>query len=296
MRPESGQASLEWVGLVLLASLAFGGLVLLVPRTDGRSVGGFLAHRILCAVRGRCDDGDAALARVYGPHDAALAREWAPGLVYEPGEPSLPVDYRSCRRHACADAPDDPDLDAHYSRSGRQATVFTQRWRSQGRLYLAYWLYYPDSNTTVLHSDWVWNHSPLRLVHGYPGFHLDDWEVAVVRIDPDGSVWARASSHGHWQACKWAQCRNRWVRWSGWSRVSRGSHAGHIPGRLTRSARLRFRPSLPGVDLHERTSTAEGLRLVPLESLNWGAYRRLGEDVDPPWEKETWADLEHGRP
>jgi hypothetical protein len=293
VRSQSGQASVEWLGLVLLASLAFGGLDVAAPRLDGRSFGGFLAHRIVCAVRGGCDDGDAALARAYGPGDAALARELAPSVVYERGEPSLPVDYRRCRRHACADAPDDPDLDAHRSRAGQQATAFVQRWRSRGRLYIGYWLYYPDSNTTLLHSDWAWNHSPLKLVHGYPGFHRDDWEVVVVRIDRDGTVWARASSHGHWQACKWLACRGRWVRASGWSRVSRGSHAGHIPGTRRHG---RFRPSLAGLDLRERTSTAEGLRLVPLESLNWGAYRRLGEDVKPPWEKESWGDLEHGRP
>lgn len=293
MRSESGQATVEWVGLLLLASLAFGALELAVARMDGRSFGGFLAHRIVCAVRGGCDDGDAALARVYGGRDAALAREWAPSLVYERGEPSLPVDYRRCRKRACSDAPDDPDLDAHHSRSGQQSTVFTQHWRSHRRLYIAYWLYYPDSNTTLAHSDWLWNHSPLKLVHQYPGFHLDDWEVAVVRIDPDGSVWARASSHGHWQACKWAVCRGKWVRASGWSRVSRGSHAGHIPGTRRHG---RFRPSLAGLDLRERTSTAEGLRLVPLESLDWGAYHRLGKDVSPPWEKGSWSDLEHGEP
>ena len=293
MRSERGQASVEWVGLVLLASLAFGGVVALLPRVDGRSFGGFLAHRIVCAVRGGCDDGDAALAREYGPHHAALARAYAPSLVYEPGEPSVPVDYRRCRRHACADAPDDRDLDVHYPAPRSRATVFTQRWRSHGRLYIAYWLYYPDSNSTVLGLDKAWNHSGLRFLRDYPGYHLDDWEVAVVRVDPDGSVWARSSAHGHWQSCKWRSCRDRWLRASGWSRVSRGSHAGHIPGR--RRGR-RFRPSLPGVDLHERTSTAEGLRLVPIESLDWGAYRRLPGGPSPPWEKETWSDLEHGRP
>ena len=293
MRCERGQASVEWVGLVLLASLTFGGLVLAVPRVDGRSLGGFLAHRIVCAVRQGCDDGDATLARLYGRHDALLARAYAPSLVYEPGEPSLPVDYRRCRRRACADAPDDHDLDTHYPTRGRQATVFTQRWRHGGRLYLAYWLYYPDSNSAVLGSDKLWNHSPLRYVHRYPGYHLDDWEVTVVRIDPDGSVWARSSAHGHWQSCKWRSCRGRWVRASGWSRVSRGSHAGHIPG--TRRGR-RFRPSLPGLDLRERTTTSEGVRLVPLESLDWGAYRPQEGGPEPPWEKETWPDLEHGRP
>ena len=42
-------------------------------------------------------------------------------------------------------------------------------------------------------------------------------------------VWARASSHGHYQGCKERFCHNRWMRASGWTRVSRGSHAGHLP-------------------------------------------------------------------
>lgn len=293
MRSEHGQATVEWLGLVMLASLALGGMIMLVPRVDGRSFAGFLGHRLACAVRGGCHDGDRALSGAYGRRDAALARALAPGLVYEPGERSVPVDYRRCRRHACADAPDDRDLDVHYPSFGNHATAFTQRWRSHGRLYIAYWLYYPDSNSSVAGLDELWRHSGLRFLGDYPGYHLDDWEVAVVRVDRDGSVWARSSSHGHWQSCKWLGCRNRWVRASGWTRVSRGSHAGHIPGR--RRGR-RFRPSVPGVDLHERTSSAEGLRLIPIESLDRGAYRRLPGGPAPPWEKETWSDLEHGRP
>src|SRR3954447_14039968 len=196
MRAEQGQASIEWIALTLLASLAFSAAVAAAPLFDGRSLGGFFAHRIVCAIRGsRCDDGGALLARLYGPRDAALARAYAPSLLYEPGERSLPVDYRRCRRHACADAPDDRDLDVHRSDAGEPATAFTQRWRANGRLYIGYWLYYPDSNTAVLGSDKAWNHSPLKLIRGYPGFHLDDWEAAEVRFDPDGSVWMRVSSH-----------------------------------------------------------------------------------------------------
>jgi len=295
MTDEQGQASVEWVGLLLLVSLALGGVVAFAPRVDGRSLGGFLAHRMVCAVRLGCDDGDASLARMYGRREAALVRANAPGLAYESGEPSLPVDFRHCRRLACAAAPDDRDLDSHRSSRGEPATVFTHVVRRRGHLYIQYWLYYPDSNTTLLASDKLWNHSPLRLAGRYPGFHLDDWEGYEVRTDRDGSVWARATSHGHWQACKWSKCRDRWTRSSGWSRVSRGSHAGHIPGEL-RGRRGRFRSWLPGRELRERTSTAEGLRLVPLESLDWSAYRPLDEDIAPPWEKGAWGDPEGGRP
>ena len=78
---------------------------------------------------------------------------------------------------------------------------------------------------------------------------------------------------------------------TGWTRVSRGSHAGHIPlgaerrggaGPLResrsaaglRAGRVRHFPLLPGRDLRERTSTAEGLRLIPLETHDRRAYGR----------------------
>ena len=154
-----------------------------------------------------------------------------------------------------------------------------------GRTYIQYWLYYPDSNTAWAGSDEVWEHNYLmpligKVVRGtsdYPGFHEDDWEGYQVRIDPDGRVWARASSHRHYQGCKEAACRGRWMGASGWTRVSRGSHAGHLPAssprrRFRACARRRRVPQAAlhacaaGVNLRERTSTAEGLRLIPLES------------------------------
>jgi hypothetical protein len=287
MGRENGQASVEWIACVLLVALALSGAFALAPAVDGRSFGGFLAHRLVCAVKGGCDDGDAALGRAYGEGDAALARAHAPNLVYEPGERQLPVDYRRCRSRDCADGPDDRDLDVHRTTAGRRATVFTRVIRRNRRVYVQYWLYYPDSNTAWAGSDKVWERSVLlqligKVVRGkykYPGFHLDDWESFQVRIDPDGRVWARASSHGHYQGCKRRFCRNRWVGGTGWTRVSRGSHAGHIP--LPRRRRPR-----------ERTTTAEGLRLIPLETLDRDAYEPYDPDVSPPWQKEAYGDPE----
>ena len=77
MHCERGQATIEWVGLVCLAAVGFGALALAVPGVDGRSFGGFLTHRIVCAVRGAAC-ADAALRRVYGPGDAELVRRFAP--------------------------------------------------------------------------------------------------------------------------------------------------------------------------------------------------------------------------
>ena len=167
-------------------------------------------------------------------------REHAPGLVYEPGERQLPVDYRRCRDPACADAPDDRDLDAHRSDAGERATVFTRVLRRGGRTYIQYWLYYPDSNTAWAGSDEIWEQQlpaaagRARSCAGpraYPGFHEDDWEGYQVRIDPDGRVWARATSHGHYQGCKQAACRNRWIGASGLdARVAREPRRPHPGG------------------------------------------------------------------
>ena len=287
---------------MLVLALALGALAAAVPSVNGRSFGGFLTHRIVCAIKGGCDDGDAQLARAYGKRQGRRVRELAPDIVYEPGERQLPVDFRNCRTPACANAPGDRDLDAHRTDAGRRATVFTRVVRRNGRTYLQYWFYYPDSNSTFAGSDKLWRHSALAQLAGkvlrgsmsYPGFHRDDWEAYHVRIDRRGRVAVRASSHGHFQWCKQRRCRNRWGPPSGWTRVSRGSHAGHIPlerraeARGRRLFRIRYGARLPGRDMRERTSTADGLRLVPLESIDRGGYRRNARGVSPPWQKPVY--------
>jgi hypothetical protein len=284
-RSELGQATIEWVALVLACALALGALAAFGPSIDGRTFGASLAHRMACAVRAGCDDGDRALARAYGERDGALVRAHAPNLVYERGERELPVDWRRCRERRCATAPDEPALDVHRSDRGAGATVFTRLLRRGGRTFIQYWLYFPDSNTTFAGADRAWEASWLlprirELVSGsgdWPGYHRDDWESVQVRLDPDGSAWVRASSHGHYQGCKHDHCRNRWVPATGWSRVSYGSHAGHIPMPL---------------DPRERTTTADGLRLIPLETHPTRRYRRLDDDVEPPWRKRAYHDPE----
>ncbi len=149
----------------------------------------------------------------------------------------------------------------------------------------------------------------------YPGFHRDDWEGVFVRIDPDGSSWVKASAHGHYQGCKWRECRNEWTRPTGWVRVSRGSHAGHVPLRVTprphdprngpgmprfitppqSPAPHRPRvPLVPGRNLDERSTTGEALRLIPLETLDWDSYTPLDDQVKPPWRKRAYSDPETG--
>ena len=57
MKSESGQAAIEWVGLVLVVALALGALVVFVPAAGGgdRGLGHALTSTIVCAARGRCD-------------------------------------------------------------------------------------------------------------------------------------------------------------------------------------------------------------------------------------------------
>jgi hypothetical protein len=303
---------------MLLCCLSFGALSAVKDGFDGRSFGGFLTRQLVCAVSGRCDRDERRLAAAYGEHDAATVRELAPNLVYEPGERQLPVDWLGCRRPRCAEAANNPSLDAHSAGTGARATAFTRVLRRHGRLYVQYWLYYPDSNSVLAGADTLWESSWLlprlrRLLSGrsdYPGFHEDDWEAVFVRVDPDGATWMRASSHGHLQGCKWLACHHRWVRSTGWVRVSRGSHAGHVPFRgerrwqRRRPAAPRYVPLpdgprrvplLPGRDLDERTTTGEGLRLVPLETRDHQGYLPLDPGVKPPWLKDAYTDPESGR-
>ena len=114
----------------------------------------------------------------------------------------------------------------------------------------------------------IWNTVVKRVTRqDYPGWHPDDWESVQVRIDDaTGAARMRASSHHS------AQRLDR--RWGGWSRVSYGSHAGHIPDPR---------------DPDERTTTAAGVRLVPIEGLS-AADRATDFEVSPPWEKRVYLD------
>jgi hypothetical protein len=294
---ERGQATAEWIGVVLVVALALGALLAAGPRVDGRSFGGFLAHRIGCAVKGGCSRMDEPLLLAYGSSDAELVRRYAPNIVYEPGTLTLPVDFRQCREHRCSDARDHRDLDVHRSlRGGTHATAFTHVVRDGGETFIQYWFYYPDSTSTVGNTA-----AGYRLVTGkeYPGWHADDWESYQVRIDQSGRVWVRASSHHGYQGCKQAECENSWFPWTGWTRVSWGSHAGHIPTRAPGDGapqwpplrdNRRDAPAYPGVDLRERTTTAEGLVLVPLESMDRRGYERKDPGISPPWDKDVWRD------
>jgi hypothetical protein len=302
---QTGQAAVEWVAAILLIAVCSSTAATAVVRMDGWSLGGLLVHRIACTVKTGCRDGNAELRRAYGARDAAFVRRHLPGLVYESGEPEVPVDWRGCRDTACATAREG-DVDVHRTTQGRPVTVFTRLVRRSGRRYVQYWFYYPDSNTVFAGSDRIWKQNRLLQLGGlalrgsaeYPGYHRDDWEAASVRVDGTGDVRARVTSHGHWQWCKWAACKGRWGPFAGWTRVSRGSHSGHLPARARRPwgwplrRPTEFELQRPGTDLHERTTTPDGIRLVPLETIDRRSYRPQDDEIAPPWLKEAYRDPE----
>ena len=308
MGDERGQATVEWVGLVLLVALALAALAAVVPVGGGRTLAEALAHALVCAVRGGCAAeaarGDAALVAAYGARDAALVRRYAPNIAYERGTYTLPVDWRQCRSHRCSDAPDRPDLDVHRSaRGGVPATAFTHVVHRGDETFLQYWFYYPDSTTTWGGAAAAWSAVDPRGRRGYPGAHPDDWEGFQVRIAASGRALVRATSHHGYQYCKGASpdCAGRWGPWTGWTRVSRGSHAGHIPmaTKLVRSGarhgphRVRFvsHAVRARADVHERVTTAPELRLIPLEPIDPNTYRSLGAGgPSPPWSKTVYRD------
>ncbi len=311
MADERGQATIEWVALVLLVALALGAFLMFGPHVDGRSYGGFLARAIVCAVRGGCDDGRGALAAAYGERDAELVRRFAPNLVYEPGEREIPIDFRRCRTTKCGNAPTDRSLDVSRTDAGVPATVFTHVIHAGSSTFIQYWFYYPDSDSYFpgSHVGWkvlnvanlIWgSHRPLGR---YPGFHHDDWEGYQVDVAPDGRAVVRATSHHGYQWCKQTQCQNQWGADTGWTRVSKGSHAGHIPLRTKlRGVQVhdglvpypvgRYEiqgPAYPGVDLHERTTVSADLTLVPLESVDTSKAPAF-DGIDPPWQKRVYWD------
>jgi hypothetical protein len=270
---DDGQASPEWIGLLFVVALLSAGLVV---ATHGRLPGAALAHQIaahiLCAARlsAACEH-EPQLNAAYGKEVARLVREHAPAIAYERRMVALPVDFRSCREAGCAEGPAAGGVSR--SLSGQRVTAFVHVVEAGGSRYLQYWFYYPDSAT-------------LRgvPVAGRRGYHRDDWETLQVRIAPDGSAVARASSHhGYhheggvlsWGSDTGLVRRSGWGPESGWMFVSGGSHAG--------SATFR-----PGFD---RYTAAADVRLVPLEPMtaDLDAYSFA---IVPPWRKRVYTEPE----
>lgn len=302
MRCERGQGTVEWIGVVLLISVAMLGLVAAGVRVPGAPLARALADRLFCAaaLADECGD-ETRLIAAYGTEVGKLVRRHMPTLVFEKGSRALPVDFRRCRRSECADGPDAGLVDRTDERLPVTAFVHVVDCREgeaeateaegadcsgerAGNLYVQYWTYYVDSAT-------------LRgvPVAGAKGYHLDDWESVQFRFHPDGQVDQRASSHhGHNYASgpgNWgsdagigpvkdgaevlgARHDNGWGPATHLLLVSGGSHAGNV---------FEF----PEVT---RFTSGNRIHLIPLEGIAASDTTRFA--VSPPWLKRVWRDPE----
>lgn len=236
---------------------------------------------------------EAAVARSPGP-EAAVARfeENAPGFASAGSElggeswPGAGTRTAGGRAAARAKAPDC---------SGPRA----------GNLYIQYWTYYADSAT-------------LRGVPviGARGYHRDDWEGVQIRIEPDGSVEERASSHRGYNFSKgtanWgsdaglgplrelaealgAREPGGWGPETRLLLVSGGSHAGNARGlvhidRVTPGRRVHLVPLEPIAATRSTASAATPNASAgrPFAAAA-DAYRFA---ISPPWRKRVWLDPE----
>lgn len=297
-RDEHGQASPEWLGLVLLVTLLAGAVLAAGLPVPGADLGRAIAGRIACAVGlgPDCDGERGDLTLAYGPELAALVGEHAPRLEYEEGMRALPVDFRSCRQDACAEGAGQGLVT--WSLAGEPVTAFAHvvdcrgeraatregydcSGERAGRVYLQYWLYYPGSQTS-------------RALYGDKGFHPDDWESFQVRIDPDGSVDARASSHHGYNGTGgdpindtgWVGLKAAWTDTTGRYSISGGSHAGRL-GRGASRVPVR---GLRAPQSH-RWTPGGAVRLIPIESLS-DEWEDHAFEVTPPWQKPVFHDPE----
>jgi hypothetical protein len=299
---ERGQGTVEWVGTLLVVSLAMLGMVAAGVRVPGAPLARAVADRILCAaaLADGCGD-EPALIAAYGTEVGKLVRRHMPTLAFEKGSRAVPVDFRRCRSTECGDGPTRGLVHRTDSRLPVSAFVHVvdcrpgqaERTESEGgdcsgeragNLYIQYWTYYADSAT-------------LRGVPiiGREGFHFDDWEGVQIRIRPDGDSDERASSHDGYNyersVRNWgsdagigplkdlaevlgARARNGWGPETHLLLISGGSHAGNAVG-------------IPDVD---RFTPGRRVHLIPLEPV--AAESTAHFAISPPWRKHVWFDPE----
>jgi hypothetical protein len=290
MRSERGQGTVEWIGLVLLLSLAMLAAMAVGVRVPGASLARAVADRITCAasLADGCGD-EPTLIAAYGTEVGKLVRQHMPTLAFEEGSQALPVDFRRCRRSECSDGTGEGLV--HKSDERLPVTAFVhvidcregeaERTEADGadcsgeragNLYVQYWTYYADSAT-------------LRGVPiaGKKGYHADDWESVQFRFRPDGKVDQRASSHhgynhsrgiDNWGSDTGIVPRDGWGPATNLLFVSGGSHAGNA---------IAF-PEIP------RFTPGRRVHLIPLEQI--AASSTAAFAVSPPWLKKVWFDPE----
>lgn len=290
MASERGQGTVEWVALVALVSLAILTLVAAGVRVPGATLARAVADRILCAasLANGCGD-EPELIAAYGTEVGGLVRQQMPMLVFERGSHAVPVDFRRCRSSECGDAVGEGLIDG--TEEGLPVTAFVHvvdcregeaeqseaagadcSGERAGNLYVQYWTYYADSAT--------FRGVPIA---GKKGYHEDDWESVQFRINPDGSVDQRASSHhgynyfrsdSNWTSDAGIAAHDGWGPATHLLLVSGGSHAGNAIGSANSD---RF---IPGPRVH----------LVPLEPIASRIAAHFA--ISPPWQKRVWRDPE----
>lgn len=303
-----GQATVEWIGLVLLLASVMVVFTVAGVKLPGAAMAHSVARSLLCAasLSGSCA-GDGSLEGAYGDGLAGLVRAGAPTLFYGRDMLGLPVDYRTCRSPYCAEGPGKGEVGR--STAGERVTLFTRVIDcrpggsegsstaedgcagGEGNIYVQYWAYYPESASL--------RGAPILEGKGY---HPHDWESTQIRIGADGDISARASSHagynhgrsvGNWgsdmgwgflaQAAESAGLRARggWGEATGRYLIAGGSHAGNVADRSDAANYPSWTP-------------AGLVRLVPLESVKDGPLSRPArfDPITPPWEKRVWGDPE----
>jgi hypothetical protein len=303
MRGERGQSTVEWVGLLLFVALSLAGLVAVGVRIPGTALAQAIASRILCAasIADSCEDDEPTLIAAYGTEVGKLVRNHMPSLLFERGSRAVPVDFRRCRSSACGDGAEHGYV--RRTDAGLPVSAFVhvvdcrpgamEAFEAEGadcsgaragNLYIQYWTYYADSAT-------------LRSVPviGGEGYHPDDWEGVQIRIQPDGNIDERASSHDGYNydegTANWGSdigaaalrglAETTGIRpVDGWGPethllfVSGGSHAGNA-----------F--DVRGI---ERLVTGSRVDLIPLEPIALTSDARFA--INPPWRKKVWRDPE----
>jgi hypothetical protein len=302
MGDERGQSTVEWMGLLLLVALLLASLLAAGVRLPGGVLAREIASRILCAasLADSCGD-ESALIAAYGSEVGKLVRAHMPSLLFEQGSRAVPVDFRRCRSTACGDGAEHGYVRrteaglpvsafAHVIDCRPEAVDLSQAegidcsGPRAGNLYIQYWTYYADSATL----------RGIPIV-GDEGFHRDDWEGVQIRIRPDGSVDARASSHNGYndsqEVSNWGsdtgagplkqiaeavglRPHNGWGPETHVLIVSGGSHAGNVDG-------------VPRI---ERLTPRNRVHLIPLESI--AAESEAHFAISPPWRKQAWRDPE----
>jgi hypothetical protein len=291
LRSDRGQSTIEWVGLITLMAVLMAALTAAGIRVPAAGLAHSVSTKMLCAasLSNSCA-GNPSLESAYGDRLALLVRAGTPTLVYGKDMLGLPVDYRTCRSPWCADSPAEGEVSE--STAGEPVTLFTRAFKGEnGSTYVQYWAYYPESASL--------RGAPILEDEGY---HRNDWESVQIRVEADGTISQRASSHSGYNhtrsAANWGsdlgwglatdlteavglRDKGGWGERTGRYLIAGGSHAGNVATGSTDTDYPSYTP-------------ASEVRLVPLESVKDGPLARPADfdPITPPWKKKVWTDGE----